>query len=696
MSDNNNKTPARANRFNQANRPNRKRFWNKPAQPITNNMPPVLPKENVPITNNMLPVVPKENVPNNGAYVPNNGVYVQNNGMYVPNNGIYVPNNGSHVPNNGVYLPVYGIPNNQNGNDSLIGMVNNLEYKLSKACYAIESLNKNINNLEWVLYNSLNDRDRKMQMIDNSLHELSSNYKLNESKKENPKKSRNNTTGAPIKRVMRVNKIQDKTQGSIINLPCGIPSDMIPMMIFGNMLGNSEEPNKKESSFEEIKIPDLEKNIRTTVELNRLDNFTELALKNLDEIANKGKEFIQLIEQHNIENKPIIAEPLNAEPLTAEHLNAEPLTSDALSDTTCEKHDNDLLEKTEQNFSETPLDGILKLIKLISAHDNKHSCGSLNEKKQSIDPNHLTINDVIKVDNDNLFSFFGKRYSIDPRKLMRLVRPIEMLNGMVGMKSVKKSVYNFVSHFLQNDHSTSMLNTAIYGKPGVGKTDLGKILCMIYSALEIVPSERFKLVRASDLIGKYVGETRQKTKKILDEAEGGVLFIDEAYSLMSGAGDRYSFGKECIDTLNQELSENRRKLVCIIAGYEQEIQKTFFGSNPGLDRRFPFRYTLKDYTDEQMKDIMIRMIRLENIMIDTRVNDNDIKTLFKDKRYFGNSGGDIENLLTKCKFANNIRSLGKHPMIRNVLTLSDFDEGLRIFKIHKKIDDSSIYKNMFI
>lgn len=634
-------------RHDHKKRPDYKKRWKTPSnysvqknesvQPINNNTPPFLPKEN--------------------------------------------------MSNNQSYLPVNGNPYNRNGNDSFTTeMINNLEHKLSKAFYTIDTLNQNMINLEWVLYNRLNDRDRKMQMIEKTLQDVSSNSQLNEHKREDSKKSRTTVTGSPIKRVMRTNKPQDKTQNSMINLQGAISNDMIPMMIIGNMLGNQEEPSKNDSSFEEIKIPDLKKNIRTTVELNSLDNFIELNLKNLDEIANKGNEFIQLIEQHNQDNKLRSTDSPNTN-----SPNTEPS-----SNTNCENKDNDLLEQTDKMYGENPLEGILKLIKIISKNDTKHICESKNEKKHQTDPNHMTINDMIKVDNDNLFTFFGKRYSVDPRKLMRLVRPIEMLNSMIGMKGVKKSVYNFVSHFLQNNHSTSMLNTAIYGKPGVGKTDLGKILCMIYSALEIVPSERFKLVRASDLIGKYVGETRQKTKKILDEAEGGVLFIDEAYSLMSGAGDRYSFGKECIDTLNQELSENRRKLVCIIAGYEQEIQKAFFGSNPGLERRFPFRYTLKDYTDEQMKDIMIRMIRLENIMIDTSVDDQDIKILFKDRKYFGNSGGDIENLLTKCKFANNIRSLGKHPMIRNVLTLADFEEGLRLFKIHKKIDDSTIYKNMFI
>ena len=127
-----------------------------------------------------------------------------------------------------------------------------------------------------------------------------------------------------------------------------------------------------------------------------------------------------------------------------------------------------------------------------------------------------------------------------------------------------------------------------------------------------------------------------KTSKLLNSCIGGVLFIDEVYSLGPGQKDKDSFSKEAIDTLCGFLSEHKNDFCCIIAGYEEEIQKAFFGSNPGLERRFPFRYTLKDYTDDQLKDIMIRMIRLDDLMLDTEVQDSDLKNLFKDKRYFEN------------------------------------------------------------
>jgi hypothetical protein len=295
--------------------------------------------------------------------------------------------------------------------------------------------------------------------------------------------------------------------------------------------------------------------------------------------------------------------------------------------------------------------------------------------------------DEIEKDENGLYMFFGKKYSVDPRKMMRLVRPIRILNSMIGMKVVKNQCYRFISHFLQSndDDENGMKNVRIHGGPGIGKTELGKILCMIYSALEIVPSKRFTIVKATELMGKYVGETRQKTKAVLDKARGGVLFIDEVYSLMSGSGDKYSFGKECIDTINQELSENRRNLVVIVAGYEEEVNEAFFSVNKGLDRRFPFSFTLNKYTKEELRDIFFRMLRLcNNKYIDLNVTDDDILKLFQNDEYFDNCGGDIENLLTQIALTNSNRTLGKHPSLKGIYTLNDINEGFESFVANKK------------
>ena len=176
-----------------------------------------------------------------------------------------------------------------------------------------------------------------------------------------------------------------------------------------------------------------------------------------------------------------------------------------------------------------------------------------------------------------------------------------------------------------------------------------------------------------------------------------MLFIDEAYSLSSGSGDKYSFGKECIDTLNQELSENRKKLVVIIAGYEDQIKEGFFKINAGLERRFPFKYVLKEYSKEELKDIFLRMLRLnEDFYLESTVTNDDIMDMFSDMRYFTNCGGDIENLITHVGFANNERCLGQHPRMKNIFTKRDLIKGIEMFKYHKTETEDESWKKMFV
>ncbi|AYV77611.1 MAG: stage V sporulation protein K [Dasosvirus sp.] len=298
------------------------------------------------------------------------------------------------------------------------------------------------------------------------------------------------------------------------------------------------------------------------------------------------------------------------------------------------------------------------------------------------------------------YCYENKKYSINPLKIMKLVSPLEMLNNMIGMKTVKEEVFNFVSHYLQNEKdkngkgNCSMLNTVIYGRPGVGKTEIGKILSQIYHSLEIISSNDFRLVKANELLGQYVGQTRQKTKEVLDKANGGVLFIDEVYSL-TNAGKDDNYGKECIDTINQELSESRNKLIIIVAGYKKDIENGFFAMNEGLDRRFPFRYTLEKYTKEEMKDIFLKMISDNEVYLDQTVNEKDIVKMFENEKNFPNCGGDIENLITHIKFSNSLRSFGQHPAIRNVISKSDILTGTERYlkhQNHNKID--TVYSTM--
>jgi SpoVK/Ycf46/Vps4 family AAA+-type ATPase len=158
------------------------------------------------------------------------------------------------------------------------------------------------------------------------------------------------------------------------------------------------------------------------------------------------------------------------------------------------------------------------------------------------------------------------------------------------------------------------------------------------------------------LIGQWLGETAIKTKKVLDSARGGILLIDEAYSLGDQEGGKDSFSKECIDTINQYLSEHVDELVCIIAGYKEDLDKCFFAVNQGLARRFPWRYEMDKYTPDNMYSILDLQIKKQNWS--TNVETSFLVNMFKENSdLFNNNGGDTHNFL--CRGAMFSYSVGQ-------------------------------------
>jgi len=297
-----------------------------------------------------------------------------------------------------------------------------------------------------------------------------------------------------------------------------------------------------------------------------------------------------------------------------------------------------------------------------------------------------------KTNNGTFYELDGKKYSINLETVCKLSKPLIKLSHMIGMSKVKNDMFEMIIFFLQNFEKANknMLHSVIEGSPGVGKTKLGKIMAQIYCALGIIPSERFKYTKASDLIGDHVGATRAMTQKMIDEADGGVLFIDEAYALSSNDKDPY--GKECLDTLNFNLSENKKKLIVIIAGYPDQLDKYFFAYNPGLDRRFPFRFRIEPYTPVELYEIFIdKLKRTDGWKLSKTLTKEKLCEFFtKNKNEFPHFGGDIENLFKKCQFAHSRRVIGKNPKFRGKLIFDDIQKGFENFKQHKREDKTKL------
>lgn len=239
---------------------------------------------------------------------------------------------------------------------------------------------------------------------------------------------------------------------------------------------------------------------------------------------------------------------------------------------------------------------------------------------------------------------------------------LEELQSMIGMKSVKDSIFYQTIYYLQNMHSRNTdgdyLHTIITGKPGTGKTTVAKIIGKIYQHIGVLSkNSKFKIAHREDMVGEYLGSTANKTKKLLNSCLGGVLFVDEVYALGPGQKDKDSYSKEAIDTICAFLSENKNNFCFIAAGYKDEIEKCFFSVNEGLRRRFQWIHNIEDYQPEDLTLIFMKMVKEMNWETKLEVKEiNDI--IKKNIELFKDAGGSMENLFSKIKLTHSKRVFG--------------------------------------
>ena len=388
-------------------------------------------------------------------------------------------------------------------------------------------------------------------------------------------------------------------------------------------------------------------------------------------------------------------------------------------------NDNNKKRKTEQS-SQTNNDDVKDFLRFIRINNNFIDDTESSEEDYFDEPENKdlwpykeiekeikSLEDLIELGKmyDPLLKV---RYNIDLEKLSNLVKPLEKLQSMIGLNNIKESIVGHITYYLANleEETHDMMHTVITGPPGVGKTQLGQILGDIYYNLGILQGNKtkkrgrnskfkdngytFKIIKRSDLVGKYLGHTAVKTQKVIDSCEGGVMFIDEAYSLGNPEG-RDSFSKECIDTINQNLTEKKCNFLCIIAGYKDALENCFFSYNEGLSRRFTFRYNIEKYTAEELKLIFYEMVK----KLGWTIKEKDIKTKFFEENYsnFKNMAGDMETLLFNCKIAHGKRVFCK-PKEKKILTLEDIKNGFKRFNEGRGNDKDDvreqIWRNMYI
>ena len=286
-----------------------------------------------------------------------------------------------------------------------------------------------------------------------------------------------------------------------------------------------------------------------------------------------------------------------------------------------------------------------------------------------------------------------------------LQEALNELNALTGLNSIKKEVQELiklVKYYKEIDRDilkAFSMHSVFIGNPGTGKTTIARILGKVYKALGLL--ERGHLVEAdgSSLIAGFVGQSALKTKELIKQAKGGILFIDEAYSIAEGNNSTNDFGKKAIAALLKEMEYHRGEFGVIAAGYTDNM-KSFLKSNPGLKSRFDTTYHFEDFNEEELWTICLSMFMSKELKVDSKAEvhiKSYIKQLYKAKtKYFGNAR-TIRKLVEKAnrnqqlRMANLVKSKRTKKMMTSIILADviEFDNSKELSLASKTIG----YKN---
>lgn len=285
-------------------------------------------------------------------------------------------------------------------------------------------------------------------------------------------------------------------------------------------------------------------------------------------------------------------------------------------------------------------------------------------------------------------------------QLQKLIPVSKAFETLVGMKKAKETVFNMVMSQLLtglrkmkngNSHTKTtkgLMNVCITGSPGIGKTTISKLIAKALGSTGILSKGHLVVAKRSDLISGYIGQTAAKTEAVLNSAKGGVLLIDEFYSMDEVSG----FAKDSINVLNEFMTLND-DLVVIVAGYEQDINNLFL-KNKGLERRFNVNIKLESFSKDELGEIFRSIVSKAGWVLKQDQEEEIEKFIAKKSKEFKNHAGDMESLFTHTIFTAS-RRIWSIPVsmhspqsdFSSEIVLKDVQEGYKSFSNISKKED---------
>ena len=262
---------------------------------------------------------------------------------------------------------------------------------------------------------------------------------------------------------------------------------------------------------------------------------------------------------------------------------------------------------------------------------------------------------------------------------------LDRLSELIGLDGIKREIQSLTDYLRvqkarlgPGSHRDLTTHMIFAGNPGTGKTTVARLIGDLFREIGLLASGHLIETDRSGLVGGYVGQTALKTKECVEQAMGGVLFVDEAYTLYRGAGHDDTFGREAIDTLLKAMEDQRGRFVVVLSGYTEEME-TFLSSNPGLKSRFSKLIVFEDYTEAELEQIGRFMLRSQKFAITDAAMDK-LKLLVEQhrlrERHFANAR-EVRNLLEAAykRHASRVIRLGDPETLSSAIvnTLEEED-----------------------